>query len=39
MTGELKEQDRKIVMELKSRLPADLHKRLIKFIILFYQKE
>ncbi len=33
MTGVLKEEDRKIVMELKSRLPADLHKRLIKFIV------
>lgn len=33
MTGKLKEEDRKIVMELKSRLPADLHKHLVKFII------
>lgn len=32
VTGGLKEHDRKIVMELKSRLPADLHKRVIKFI-------
>jgi len=26
VTGGLKEHDRKVVMELKSRLPADLHK-------------
>jgi predicted nucleotidyltransferase len=29
----MKEQDRKIVLELKRRLSADLQKRLIKFIL------
>lgn len=31
--GAMKEQDRKIVLELKKRLPADLQKRVIKFIL------
>ena len=33
MTGAMKEQDRKIVLELKRRLSADLQKRVIKFIL------
>jgi predicted nucleotidyltransferase len=33
MTGAMKEQDRKIILELKSRLSADLRKRLIKLIL------
>ena len=33
MTGTVKEQDRKIVLELKRRLSADLQKRVIKFIL------
>ena len=33
MTGTMKEQDRKIVLELKNRLSADLQKRVIKFIL------
>jgi predicted nucleotidyltransferase len=33
MTGAVKEQDRKIVLELKRRLSADLQKRVIKFIL------
>ena len=33
MTGDMKEQDRKIVLELKRRLSADLQKRVIKFIL------
>jgi len=33
MTVTMKEQDRKIVLELKNRLSADLQKRVIKFIL------
>lgn len=33
MTGAMNEQDRKIILELKSRLSADLRKRLIKLIL------
>ncbi|PIV06062.1 MAG: hypothetical protein COS57_05390 [Syntrophobacterales bacterium CG03_land_8_20_14_0_80_58_14] len=33
MTRAVKERDRKIVLELKSRLSADLQKRVIKFIL------
>ena len=33
MTEAMKEQDRKIVLELKQRLSADLQKRVIKFIL------
>ena len=33
MTEAMKEQDRKIVLELKKRLSADLQKRVIKFIL------
>ena len=33
MTRTMQEQDRKIVLELKSRLSADLQKRVIKFIL------
>ena len=33
MTEAMKEQDRKIVLELKRRLSADLQKRVIKFIL------
>ena len=33
MTGAMKEQDKKIVLELKRRLSADLQKRVIKFIL------
>ncbi len=33
MTGAMNEQDRKIVLELKSRLSADLRKRVIKLIL------
>jgi uncharacterized protein len=33
MTGAMKEQDRKIVLELKRRLSADLQRRVKKFIL------
>jgi len=33
MTEAMKEQDRKIILELKKRLSADLQKRVIKFIL------
>jgi predicted nucleotidyltransferase len=33
MTAAMKEQDRMIALELKNRLPADLQKRVIKFIL------
>jgi len=33
MTEAMKEQDRKIVLELKKRLSADLQKRVTKFIL------